>query len=166
MSLTLRSRQPLPHCRAVSNGEFQEWIRSLLRSKYRTNTAIAKAIGLTLSGFRKGVKAGKLSTDNLLLLAKEAEADPSDVFRRAGKPEVDALIRKLYGAPKETSPVVRAFEAALEPDHQLDDMARDLVRALEGMRALHPPKAAPSNTPAEHQAAASGKRATRFPRKR
>ena len=58
---------------------------------------LARKLGMTPSGFGRGVRAGTLSVENLLTLARETGLAPSRVLRAGGKPEFADLIEQLYG---------------------------------------------------------------------
>lgn len=77
---------------------FEEWIDSLV-GRHGTVRRVAEQIGMTESGFFRGVKRGTLSVENLLLLAQFADEQPSRVLRMGGKANVAQLIEELYGAP-------------------------------------------------------------------
>jgi hypothetical protein len=74
------------------------WIDQALRPRYGTMRAIAELIGMSESGFTRGVKRGTLSVENLLDLARATDTQPSTVLRMAGKERVEKLIELLYGA--------------------------------------------------------------------
>ena len=80
---------------------FQAWVEGLIRSRFRTATSLARLVGMELSPFNRGVRAGTLNVTNLLKLAQVAEAHPSDVLRLAGKADEAALIEELYGNGRE-----------------------------------------------------------------
>lgn len=83
--------------------EFERFISDLVEKRFRTASALAGAIGMTVSAFTRGVKQGTLGVENCLRLAKAAEEPPSDVLRRADKADVAALIEELYGRATITS---------------------------------------------------------------
>jgi hypothetical protein len=58
---------------------------------------IAEGIGMSESGFTRGVKRGTLSIENLLDLARVNDTHPSRVLRMAGKDRVADLLEQLYG---------------------------------------------------------------------
>lgn len=66
--------------------QLQQFVEEL-RPKFPTLNDLAKAIGMTLSGFSRGIKTGTLNVENLLKLAKVSERPAPDVFRIAGKEE-------------------------------------------------------------------------------
>jgi hypothetical protein len=55
-------------------------------------------MGVTFSGFLRGVKQGTLSAENCLRLAEVLGEDPRVVFRAAQKAELAEQIDRLYGA--------------------------------------------------------------------
>lgn len=77
------------------------WVESELRSRYGTIREIAALIGMSESGFSRGVKRGTLSLENLLDLARATEQHPSIVLRRAGKDRVAVLLEELYGSGRD-----------------------------------------------------------------
>jgi hypothetical protein len=75
---------------------FREWIDDLVEHRFGgRRTALANAIGLQLTVFIRGLKAGTFSVLNCLRLAKATNTDPLLVLRLAGKHEVAALIEEL-----------------------------------------------------------------------
>lgn len=81
--------------------DLREWIEQLIRERYRTVATLARAIGMTESGFSRAVKAGTFEVENCLRLADETGESAATVLQMAGKPQVNALIEKLYGRAKE-----------------------------------------------------------------
>lgn len=77
---------------------FQVWVEEVIRDRFGTATALAKAVGMELSPFTRGVSAGTLNVANLLKLAKVTEERPSTVLRLAGKEALAALIEEMYGS--------------------------------------------------------------------
>lgn len=86
-----------PPC-GVPDKDLQAILTKLVE-RYGTQTALAKAIGLTDSRLAKVLKgdAGTLSTLSCLRLAKVAGISPSQVLRAAGKSDVATLIEDMYG---------------------------------------------------------------------
>ena len=81
--------------------DFRRFIAKLVE---RTGTAqaVADAIGMTLSAFSRGVRnAGTLDVKHCLLLAKWSGEDPTAVLQMAGKGDIAAIIRDLFGPPQE-----------------------------------------------------------------
>lgn len=93
----------------VADTPLATWVESL-RTRYRTLREIAGLIGMSESGFTRGVKRGTLSIENLLDLARAVGEDPSTVLRLAGKARAVELIEQHYGTPSETI-------SAAERDH-------------------------------------------------
>lgn len=75
----------------------REWINELVKTRYKTVAALAKAIGMTESGFSRAMKAGTFEVDNCLRLADETGASAASVLRMANKAQVNDLIERLYG---------------------------------------------------------------------
>lgn len=75
---------------------FAHFVEGLIADRFRTASALATAIGMSLSAFQRGVKGGSLGVDKCLLLAEQAGADPSEVLRLAGKGETATIIERLY----------------------------------------------------------------------
>jgi hypothetical protein len=67
------------------------------RGKFGTLQHLARTMGITFSGFLRGVKQGTLSTENCLLLAEVLGEQPSTVFRAAKKPDLADRFERLYG---------------------------------------------------------------------
>jgi hypothetical protein len=80
--------------------ELLRWL-DLLRDRFGTYRAIAERLGVTESGMLRGAKAGSLSVENLLNLARLAEEHPSKVLRMGNKSDVADLIEQLYGPGRE-----------------------------------------------------------------
>jgi hypothetical protein len=68
------------------------------RPKFGTLQNLAEQMGVTFSGFLRGVKQGTLSAENCLRLAEVLGEDPRVVFRAAQKAELAEQIDRLYGA--------------------------------------------------------------------
>lgn len=81
---------------------FQEWVDELVAT-FGSKTKLAQAIGISLTQIGRGRSAGKYSVENLLKLARAANADPSSVLRLAGKGDVADLIETLYGKAELTA---------------------------------------------------------------
>ena len=114
---------------------FQGWVEQVIRTRYRTATALAESIGMELSPFTRGVKAGTLNLVNLLKLARAAEEHPSTVLRLAGKAAEADLIEELYGSghdalPRSHRELIEMWER-LTPEQRapLFSLARELVAA-------------------------------------
>jgi hypothetical protein len=75
--------------------EFRTWI-DRLRARYGAVRHIAAKIGMTESGFARGIKRGTLSVENLLDLAILLEEPPLKVLRAAGKTRAADLIEQLF----------------------------------------------------------------------
>jgi hypothetical protein len=100
----------------------REWINGLVKSRYKTVAALAKAIGMTESGFSRAMKAGTFEAENCLLLAYETGAAPGDVLTMAGKAQLHQLIEKLYGKAR-------------------PEMAPDVAKACDLMSKIEDPQA-------------------------
>lgn len=113
---------PLP----LGSVTFQQWIEKLIAERFHTNTAMATAMGLSLTPFMRGVATGTFNVVNLLKLAKVTDENPSEVLRMAGKGDVAELIESLYGAT-ELSPKEREH---LRRWRLLDDATRNAIGIL------------------------------------
>lgn len=82
--------------RSAGMESLAEWTRQL-RGRYATMREIAALIGMSESGFVRGVKRGTLSVENLLDLARATDTHPSRMLRLAGKEKAADLIERLYG---------------------------------------------------------------------
>src|SRR4051812_2733653 len=99
--------------------QLQQFVEEL-RPKFPTLNDLAKAIGMTLSGFSRGIKTGTLNVENLLKLAKVSERPAPELFRIAGKEEALLLIEELFpthaGAPSAPERELLKRWARLSPD--------------------------------------------------
>jgi hypothetical protein len=137
---------------------FQKWVESQIRERFGTATALAAAIGMELSPFTRGVKAGTLNVPNLLQLAKVTDTPPLTVLRMAGKEPVADLLAELFGTEaaggaadrfRVGSPPTVAFDHAARPprpgcDHRGSHHQRGRGRAdgrksIDVRRGLTPP---------------------------
>lgn len=82
-------------CGAVT---FQQWIDQLIAERFETKTALAKAMGIELTPFSRGVEAGTFNVANLLKLAAATDTPASKVLRLAGKEKFAELIEAAYGS--------------------------------------------------------------------
>ena len=99
----------------------QDWIDRLVTQKYKTYGALARAIGMTDSGFGRAVRAGTFELENLLRLADETGESPATVLKMAGKSPANDLIEKLYGTAREKKDpdaheAYRLMERIADPD--------------------------------------------------
>lgn len=129
--------------------DFQGFIRRQIQ-RYGTADALARAIGMSLSAFSRGVRnAGTLSVENLLRLAEETGTPASQVLTLAGKHEVAALIERLFGEDRD--PLSGPDRKHLTQWHTLDREAQNafdtIIRALSDSR--------PGRRNNAHRAAAS-----------
>lgn len=90
----------------------EQWINGLVTKRYKTVSALAKAVGMTDSGFSRAMRAGTFEVENCLRLAHETGESAEVVMKLAGKDSVHALIEQLYGsAQKPKNPdAVKAYE--------------------------------------------------------
>lgn len=111
---------------------FERYINKLVK-EHGTAGTIAKAIGMSLSAFSRGVRLeGSLGVDKLLRLAQWAGDDPSEVLRLAKKGDVADLIEQLYGTPRPPLSRVDDELTALPLDVKRQLLA--LVRGLTDTR--------------------------------
>lgn len=75
----------------------EQFVDEQVSKRYGTASALAGRIGMSFSAFSRSVRAGSLSTENLLRLAMETGTPPSDLLRIARKEHVAHLIETLYG---------------------------------------------------------------------
>lgn len=74
-----------------------EFVDRLVADKYQTAQRLSEAIGMTPSGFSRGVRSGTLTAENLLRLASETGVPASEVLAIGGKADVADMIERLYG---------------------------------------------------------------------
>lgn len=80
--------------------DLQALLKTLIDTKYGTQDALAKAIGISPSRISRVLKKpDSLSVENCLKLAKETGLAPAEILRAAGKVEIHSLIKELYGDP-------------------------------------------------------------------
>lgn len=104
---------------------FRTYIQALV-DRHGTAGTIARAIGMSLSAFSRGVRIeGTLGVDKCLKLAEWAGDPPSRVLRLANKSEVADIIERLYGP--ERAP-------ASGPERELVGLWRDTE--LEAQKAV------------------------------
>lgn len=79
----------------------RDFVDRLVNEQYGTSGAIAKAIGMSLSAFSRGVRyEGTLGVDKLLKLAESSGNSPDLILTLGKKPDVARLIGRLYGPPR------------------------------------------------------------------
>ncbi|HMF61626.1 MAG TPA: hypothetical protein VK595_14695, partial [Vicinamibacterales bacterium] len=71
-------------------------------AKFDTLQTLAAHMGVTFSGFLRGVKQGTLSAENCLRLAEVLGEEPALIFRVAKKPDLADQFERLYGTPTNT----------------------------------------------------------------
>jgi len=111
-----------------------------LVDRYGTQTALARAIGITDSRLAKVLKgqSGALSVLNCLRLAKVARMSPSQILRAAGKSDIAALIEDMYG--ESAQPPLSTDVAAKEFGPDISPKARELLRSFLDEVAKKPPR--------------------------
>jgi hypothetical protein len=117
----------------VSN-QFTAWINEQIHARFNTATALARAIGVQLPVFLRGVEKGTFSIANLLRLAQATDTHPSDVLRLAGKGDIAKLIEELYQV--DVLPVSAGEQRLLrrwrqlspQAQHSLETIMRDLPK--------------------------------------
>lgn len=108
----------------------REWITGLVATRYKTEGAVARAIGMTESGFSRAVKAGTFDVENCLKLAHATREPAPKVFELAGKSDVDLLIQHLYGPPPKTAQSREAANLAVLYDQIQDRGLQDALTLL------------------------------------
>jgi hypothetical protein len=147
---------------------FARWLQGVIDNNYGGVAGrLAESINVTLTTLSRGMDQGTLGADTLLRLSRVTGRDASSVLRLAGKADWAALIESCYGTPRETSPLVREFEAAVSGEEdRLERIARRAISDLQEVRALLPPRSNGANALPDGVAEDSGKRPTRLPRAR
>lgn len=106
---------------------FRTFVQGLV-TEHGTAGSVAKAIGMSLSAFSRGVRLeGTLGVEKCLKLAQWSGAAPSHVLRLAKKGEVADLIEDMYGPAR--SPVS-------EDERELTELWRDLEPEPDARRAF------------------------------
>jgi len=137
--LALRPGRPISDHRAVAANDLQTLLKRLV-DRYGTQTALAKAIGITDSRLAKVLKgeSGALSVLNCLRLAKVARMSPSQILRAAGKSDIAALIEDMYGESAQPALTSDAAVRELWPD--ISPKGKELLRSfLDEVGAKKPP---------------------------
>lgn len=144
---------------------FQAWLGGLVASRYGSVKALAERIGRTDSALARMAEGGTAGVETLLRLAKETGESPSKVFQIAGKAEVDALIRQLYGAatPSLSSDVQSVVNFLALDDEDVERLQELTVEAAK--RALAQSRESNRARGAGDRAGATDRRATRGARK-
>lgn len=97
-------------------------------AKAGTAGNVAKAIGMSLSAFSRGVRLeGSLGVDKCLRLAEWSGESPTRVLRLAKKGEVAEVIERLYGSAREPQSA---------PERELTELWRELETEPEARKAL------------------------------
>lgn len=111
------------------NPALARFVDDLIRTRYATAHALAKAIGMSQSALSRGVQdEGTLSIENCIRLALAAGQHPSKVLRLALRREVADLIELAYGPIKEL--LNREEVEDITSWRELDGPARDAHRVL------------------------------------
>jgi hypothetical protein len=107
---------------------FGAFIAEQIATRFDTATALARAVGLQLPAFLRGVEKGTFSVANLLKLAAATDTPPSVVLRLAGKHDVADLIEELYG--KQTSLLTAEERRLLARWRSLSPRARQSIETI------------------------------------
>lgn len=135
---------------------FRQWVERLIDQRFGTATALAAAIGMELSPFTRGVKAGTLNLVNLLKLAQVAEEQPSKVLRLARKTAEADLLEALYGSGREA--LTPSQRELIETWEQISDEVRPAL-AVVLRHARDATAAGAEKTPPHRAARRPGRRA-------
>lgn len=112
--------------------------------RFGSNEKLAEAIGLTLSGFLRATKIGRMSVESLLQLADVTAENASDVLRDGGQGKWAVVLERLYGPAKPSaSPGVRALVLRLEALPDPEPLAEALLLVVAA-RTAQPTKPAPA----------------------
>lgn len=124
-----------------------QWIDRLVKERYKTYGALAKAIGMTESGFSRAAKAGTFEVENCLRLADVTGESAAAVLRMAGKEQIHELIERLYGKahkPKDAK-AIKAFD--LFSELESEDGREGLLLVLSGLVQQQREKRRATKTP-------------------
>jgi len=115
--------------KSVPANDLQTLLKRLV-DRYGTQSALARAIGITDSRLAKVLKgeSGALSVLNCLRLAKVAHMSPSQILRAAGKSDIAALIEDMYG--ESAQPLLQADAAVKEWWPEMSPKAKELLRGF------------------------------------
>lgn len=115
------------------NLELIRYVQRLVVSRYGTHSALAAAIGMSLSAFSRAVREeGTLSVENCEKLAVEVGDNPAHILRLARRPEHAEVAENLYGRSDET--LTRREMEHMALWRRNDSIAHDAVDALLQMR--------------------------------
>ena len=89
---------------------------------------LSRLMGVTFSGFLRGVKQGTLSTDNCLRLAEVLGEPPAEVLRAANKADVAAQVDRLFGPT--AAPLSEDDRTLLAQWHAITPRARESLRVM------------------------------------
>lgn len=110
---------------------FRSFIDDLTQRHHLTKGAVAKAIGLSLSAYSRGVRIeGTLGIDTCLRLAEWSGESPSRVLRLAQKAETAELIERLYGPAAARSPLSGPDRELVGLWHELEPDAQKAISTL------------------------------------
>jgi hypothetical protein len=82
---------------APKNPQLERFIDDAIDRRFRTSSALADAIGMSLSAFSRGIREeGTISTENCLELAKVLSERPAKILRLARRKRVAELLEQLH----------------------------------------------------------------------
>lgn len=96
--------------------------------QFATMRAIARAAGMTESGFLRGLKLGRVRPENCLRLAHALGASPTAILRASGHRDLAALLEAFYG--RTGRGLSARARAVLDGWHRLDREAQNAVTHL------------------------------------
>lgn len=124
--------------------DFRAWIADLIASDFRTQDALARAVGMTSSPFGGQVRAkGTLGAETLLRLAIATGRDPLWVLRLGKKEALADLLESLFvGGRKRIGAHEQALLETWESLHEDQrKVIRDMLALFVRQNAAGPPAA-------------------------
>lgn len=122
----------------VGKNPLLQWVEAEVRTRYGTMRDLARRINRTQSALKRGLEEGRVGVDTVLMLARESGESPGRLLSLAGKADVDALIRQLYGSESVSLPldvqIVVDFLMADEP--RLKAIQAGMIAHAKAMNTL------------------------------
>jgi transcriptional regulator with XRE-family HTH domain len=134
---------------SMAENDFEGWVKELVRKHFQNKfQKFADEVGVTFSALSRSVKKGSTSIETLLRICIATGESPEVVFTKAGKRDVNDLIRQVYGESARQSVSKRASEVALAFDAiQQNEGAKDFYHETLLALAGEKPRRAQTDGP-------------------